>query len=231
VAQNQEALDKATAMRTKGLAEFVAEEKDVLQSISALKAAITVLSKHNSAFLQTDTEVDAQATVLKQAADGIQHVLQNPKNAQVLDQMISGKQQRLLESFVQARSTTTGKKMISSKNAGTQPSGEIFGMLKQMLESFESNLSQSQKEEAESQTGFEDLKAAKDEEIAAGQDQIGKKTQELASTDEKLATNKVDLADTTDSLAADREFLANLKEQCQSLDEEWEFWRSISYIQ
>merc|ERR1719393_400375 len=53
VAANQEALDKATALRQKQLAEFNAEEKDLLQSISALKSAITVLSKHNGGgFLQ-----------------------------------------------------------------------------------------------------------------------------------------------------------------------------------
>merc|ERR1712210_198199 len=53
VAKNQEALDKATAIREKQLAEFNAEEKDSLESISALKAAITVLSKHQGgAFLQ-----------------------------------------------------------------------------------------------------------------------------------------------------------------------------------
>merc|ERR550514_849178 len=47
IAANQNALDKAQAMRTKDLAEFNAEEKDLLQSISSLKAAITVLSKHH----------------------------------------------------------------------------------------------------------------------------------------------------------------------------------------
>merc|ERR1712087_63886 len=54
VAANQEALDQATAIRDKQLAEFNAEEKDLLESISALKAAITVLSKHHGgdAFLQ-----------------------------------------------------------------------------------------------------------------------------------------------------------------------------------
>merc|ERR1719230_280380 len=41
VAKNQEALDKATAIREKQLAEFNAEEKDMLESISALKSAIT----------------------------------------------------------------------------------------------------------------------------------------------------------------------------------------------
>ena len=54
VAKNQAALDKATAMRQKQLAEFNAEEKDLLQSIGGLKSAITVLKKHNS-FLQTST--------------------------------------------------------------------------------------------------------------------------------------------------------------------------------
>merc|ERR1719264_1339809 len=41
IATNQEALDKATAIREKQLAEFNAEEKDLLESISALKSAIT----------------------------------------------------------------------------------------------------------------------------------------------------------------------------------------------
>merc|ERR1719424_2298921 len=54
VAANQAALDAATAIRQKQLAEFNAEEKDLLGSISALKAAIVVLSKHhpNSSLLQ-----------------------------------------------------------------------------------------------------------------------------------------------------------------------------------
>merc|ERR1719313_2842089 len=51
VAANQAALDKATAMRAKELAEFTAEEKDVLQSITALKSAIIVLSKHHGGAL------------------------------------------------------------------------------------------------------------------------------------------------------------------------------------
>merc|ERR1719188_2839981 len=47
VAENQDSLAKATALREKQLAEFNAEEKDLLESISALKAAITVLAKHH----------------------------------------------------------------------------------------------------------------------------------------------------------------------------------------
>merc|ERR1719352_825574 len=49
VAKNQEALDEATAMRAKQLADFTAEEKEMVSAISALKQAVTVLSKQNSA--------------------------------------------------------------------------------------------------------------------------------------------------------------------------------------
>merc|ERR1719210_2211589 len=51
VAQDQDALAQATALREKQLAEFNAEEKDMLEAISALKAAITVLSKHHGGAL------------------------------------------------------------------------------------------------------------------------------------------------------------------------------------
>merc|ERR1719191_430325 len=47
IAKNQEALNKATAIREKELAEFNAEEKDMMQSIQALKNAVLVLSKHH----------------------------------------------------------------------------------------------------------------------------------------------------------------------------------------
>ena len=66
------------------------------------------------------------------------------------------------------------------------------------------------------------MKAAKEEEIAAGQAQIDTKTQELADTDEKNAQAKEDIADTKASLSADEEFLMMLKEKCSMTDGEWE---------
>jgi hypothetical protein len=91
-----------------------------------------------------------------------------------------------------------------------------------MKETFESNLSTSQKEEMANQKAYEDLKAAKEEEIAAGQAQIDTKTQELADTDEKNAQAKEDIEDTRASLSADEQFLMMLKEKCSMTDSEWE---------
>merc|ERR1711972_1235057 len=108
------------------------------------------------------------------------------------------------------------------KQSYAPQSGEIFGILRQMKETFEANLSDAQKEEMASQKAYEDLKAAKEAEIGAGQAQIDTKTQELADTDQKLAQSKEDVTDTKNSLSADEQFLMMLKEKCQMTDKEWE---------
>merc|ERR1719156_220404 len=76
------------------------------------------------------------------------------------------------------------------------PSAEIFGVLKQMKEGFETNLGASQAEEMKSQSEYEGVKAGKEKEMAAGQAQIDTKTGELADTDEKNAQSKKELAQT-----------------------------------
>merc|ERR1719161_2832971 len=91
-----------------------------------------------------------------------------------------------------------------------------------MKESFETNLANSQKEETQAQKDYEDLKATKTEQITAATDLIGTKTQELATADEKNAQSKEQLEETQNVLAADTKFLANLKEQCASMDAEYE---------
>merc|ERR1711920_29072 len=130
-------------------------------------------------------------------------------------------ERNLITSFIQAPADYFDASPTFKQSYAPQ-SGEIFGILKQMLETFENNLSASQKEEMANQKAYEDLKAAKEAEIAAGQAQIDTKTQELADTDEKLAQAKEDIEDTRNSLAADEEFLMMLKEKCQMTDKEWE---------
>merc|ERR1719224_417431 len=101
------------------------------------------------------------------------------------------------------------------------PSAEIFGVLKQMKEGFETNLAASQKDELKAQSEYEDVKHGKEEEIAAGTAQIDTKTNELADSDEKNAQSKKMLAETRATLEADTEFLANLKEQCVIFNDQY----------
>merc|ERR1719453_2196381 len=214
VAANQEALDQATAIRQKQLAEFNAEEKDLLESISALKSAIVVLSKHHGGSL-----LQISRSHMSGVAASLQHELQ--KHSAILDGVLSHSERKAISAFIQAPQDYFDAEPTFKQSYAPQ-SGEIFGILKQMKETFESNLSNSQKEEMANQKAYEDLKAAKEEEIAAGQAQIDSKTQELATTDEKNAQAKEDVEDTKKSLSADEQFLMMLKEKCSMTDSEWE---------
>merc|ERR1719311_1144237 len=51
-------------------------------------------------------------------------------------------------------------------------SGEIFGMLKQMKETFETNLANSKTEEATTAKAFAEMKAAKESELQAASDKL-----------------------------------------------------------
>merc|ERR1711970_833100 len=212
VAENQAALDKATAIRQKQLAEFNGEEKDLLGSISALKSAVTVLSKHNSLLQVPRSHVDGIAA-------SIQNAMQ--KHAPLLAGVLTHSERKAMSAFVQAPQDYFDAEPTFKQSYAPQ-SGEIFGILNQMKETFETNLSSSQKEEMANQKAYEELKAAKEEEIAAGQAQLDAKTQELADTDEKNAQAKEDIEDTKKSLSADEQFLMMLKEKCSMTDSEWE---------
>jgi len=143
------------------------------------------------------------------------------KHASLLVGVLTHKERRAIASFIQAPEDYFDAEPTFKQSYAPQ-SGEIFGILKQMKETFENNLAASQKEEMANQKAYEDLKAAKEDEIAAGQAQIDSKTQELADTDEKNAQAKEDVADTKTSLSADEEFLMMLKEKCSMTDSEWE---------
>merc|ERR1719156_331849 len=213
IAKNQAALDKATELRKKELAEFNAEEKDVLQSIGALKSAVTVLGKHHAELIQVDegTLINIAVTIQDQMR----------RHKKLVEKLTSERQRKEITAFIQAPSDYFDAEPTFKQSYAPQ-SGAIFGILKQMKETFETNLENSQKEEMQSQTAYEDLKASKEAEIKAGSDQKDTKTQELADTDALLAQSKQDLEDTRNSLAADQKFLMNLKETCQNTDQEFE---------
>merc|ERR1719181_2542463 len=127
VAENQNALDKATAIRQKQLAEFNEEEKDLLESISALKAAVTVLSKHNSLIQMPRSHAVGVAA-------SVQNVMQ--KHASLLAGVLTHKERKAVSAFIQAPEDYFDAEPTFKQSYAPQ-SGEIFGILKQMKETFE----------------------------------------------------------------------------------------------
>mmetsp|Transcript_23430 Transcript_23430/g.53398 ORF Transcript_23430/g.53398 Transcript_23430/m.53398 type:complete len:687 (+) Transcript_23430:97-2157(+) len=211
VSKNQAALDKATSIRKKELADFNEDEKDMLQSISALKSALVVLGKHNGGAAFLDMQLDDTQVAM---------VAMLKKHGAMLGDMLSAEDMRVVKAFT--KSPEQFLQQDSSKDSYAPQSGEVYGILKNMLSTFEANLSQSQKDEMSSQSAYEELKAAKEDEIKEGQNHLENNKEELASTDEDLANAKEDLEDTRNSLSADQKFLMNLKQKCQQTDQEYE---------
>merc|ERR1719247_2261568 len=101
-------------------------------------------------------------------------------------------------------------------------SGEVFGILKQMKETFETNLESSRKDESESVNSFGELKSAKEREIQAAKEKAFNKEAEAAVALKKNAEAKEGLQNTRKALEADTAFLASLKQKCATMDEDWE---------
>merc|ERR1719355_22565 len=156
---------------------------------------------------------------MQSVAATLQYQMQ--RHSELLKGSLTRKERKAVTSFLQAPGDYFDAAPTFKQSYAPQ-SGEIFGILRQMKDTFEANMADSQKEENQSQKAYEELKAAKEAEISAGQDQIDKKTQEKADADNKCAQAKQDIDDTKASLAADEEFLAMLKEKCQMTDKEWE---------
>merc|ERR1719473_1294381 len=165
----------------------------MVQSIRALGGAVTTLSKHQS-FLQTSLDLDG----LRVAASKSE---------------LDASQQAQLNSFLQ---------QAPSAGSYASQSGAIFGILEQMKETFETNMAQSQKDEAQAVSEFNALKAAKTEEINTASNMVDAQTQQLAQANEDNAAAKQNLKDTQEALAADTKFLADLKQTCANADAEYE---------
>merc|ERR1719201_2234038 len=101
-------------------------------------------------------------------------------------------------------------------------SGDIFGVLNQMKETFETSLAAERSEEKTAVGDFEALSASKMKEITARKEQVLDKTAALSAAKEELAHSKHELARTRDQLSADQKFLIDLDKRCANADAEYQ---------
>jgi chromosome segregation ATPase len=206
---DEKALQEASTMRMKENKEFQASETDYIEAIDAAKNAIIVLSKHNAAdFAQ-----------LKTAA---RRLLDARVSHMVERSTISRSSTETLRLFLRNAEQASSFLSIPGFQSYAPQSGQIYGILQQMKEDFEANLSESQKAEAKAKAEYEALKAAKEEEIAAGRKLIVDIDAQIADLQEQYAEEFKQLEDTQEQLAMDEEFLKNLKEKCATMDADFE---------
>jgi len=207
---DHKALMDATGMRMKENKEFQASETDYLEAIDAAKNAIVVLSKHNA----------ANFGQLKSAA----HRLLDARVTQMVDRSahIGKARTEILRTFLHQAEQASSFLSIPGMQSYAPQSGQIFGILNQMKEDFEVNLSEAQKTEAKAKAEYEQLKAAKEDEIETGRKLIVTIDGQIAETQEKYAEESKQLEDTQEQLGLDTEFLKNLEDKCATMDADYD---------
>merc|ERR1719207_505717 len=135
---------------------------------------------------------------------------------------LSKKGMEILKDFFRKTQTATSFLSIPGMQSYAPQSGQIFGILGQMKEDFEVNLSEAQKSEAKAKAEYDSLKAAKEDEIDTRRKLIVSIDASIAETQENFAQEAKQLEDTQKQLALDTEFLANLKEKCATHDADYD---------
>jgi len=256
--QSEVALAQATEQRKQGLAEFNAEEKDLLGSITSVGNAVISLEKHHSAsLLQADSKAARDET--HSIAMMLQTMLR--KHDRILAEVISPHQRKQVAALLRQGSALVqspedyfkavaavgvrlprsmakfmpNKQLMQLDEDGPanilrpgreSASGAIFGILKQMKESFEENLKSSQIQEMADDKAFQDLKTAKTAEIEATKSSLGEKNEALGAASFKKAKADQDEEDTQNIMEADIKYLTGLKATCATADADFEHRRT-----
>lgn len=209
-------IEEMTAKSTQLDSEIEELTTEVAEKSESLDKASKIRAKEAAEFhteemnmMQSIGNLKAAVITLKKTQEG---ALTQESLLQV--RQLVRKQHQNLMSLLQREDDTA--------SASYEPaSGAIFGIIKQMKEEFETNLVQSQKNEAKAKEDFTEMKASKTEELAAAEDMIDTKTVELAAAKKKTSDSKEALEDVTAALSSDSKFLADLKEKCAAADKEW----------
>jgi chromosome segregation ATPase len=193
-ASAKEAMAEATSIREKTAAAFAAENTETTSNLDALTKAIAAIEGGMAgSFLQTP------------AAQLLRTLMSS-------DLVFEGDKTDVL-SFL------SGK---TAEEAGYAPqSGEITGILKQLKDTMAKGLAEATSAEEADIKAYDALMTAKKKEVAAQTVAIEQKTVRSGELAVEIVQMKNDLSQTQKSLEEDKEFLANLKANCATKDQEW----------
>ena len=95
--------------------------------------------------------------------------------------------------------------------------GEILGILKNMKDEMEKDLAETQASEKSALEGFNELKAAKDQEISINEKSVITKEKRIGAVALEISEGTHALEDAKEELANAQKFKANMKEQCANM--------------
>jgi len=206
IATNDADLSSATAIREKEAAEFAKNEKELMEVLSALERAISILekeyAKNPASFAQVySTNVQNIIHSLSLVADAAAFSVADKQRLMVLAQTDQG------EEMMGAPAATVYKSQ----------SGGIIDVLEDMKEKAESQLAELRKAEESSQHNYAMLKQSLEAQIAYDEKDMKETKTSKAESLEAQAEATGDLEVTTKELANAKETLATAQSTCMKV--------------
>merc|ERR1719162_1271377 len=203
--ENERARETADELRSKANEDFKEEKADMEAAIEQMNTAIDTLSAIGADGTAAASLVSKGQFLGKEAKKAallkVQSSVQNTVKAAAL--FLPQKQQRALTAFIQAPFTGTY----------TSQSGEIVGILKNMRDTFKSNLASAIASEKSSLESYNVFMKVKNDEHAKQKASFEDKEKIMAANDDALS-KKNTKGETETSKADDEEFLAKLIALC-----------------
>jgi chromosome segregation ATPase len=219
ISNKEKELSDASAVRKEEHDNFVASEKELVETVDQLGRAATVLKKGMS-LAQTR---GGQFHMTKQSQEAI-----NALSTIVESQWVSAGSRKTLQSFLQAKAQTeedddlTLDQPQAKEVAYESQSGGIVQAVEDMQGKAEDTLSEVRKKEMEASQGFQMVEGGLMNEIENSKSKLAAASKLKADSEQKLQEANGNMVETTKSKAADEGYLATLKSECQARAMEFE---------
>jgi len=209
------AIEENSALSAQLKTEIENLKAEMEKAEDAIQDATGLREEEKAAFEEENKELLETIAALTQALEVLgkhQSLLEVRRQLQSLKRIKSLEMQRIA---ALAQAPTQSAKSYNSR------SGEIFGILSQMKETFEQNHNKTLTEEASAQAMFEDLVAEKKHGIEVARERKNTKVMELSEAEVALVNAKHELKDARETLSADQKFLVDLMEKCAVTEKEY----------
>jgi hypothetical protein len=204
---NERARTTADSLRTKANEDFKAEEEDMVNAIGQMDQAIDTLAAIGADQTAAKAALVSQEKFMSHgpAKASLIKLQGNVKDAlKAASVFLSDKDKRSLTSFIQAPFTGTYQSQ----------SGEIVGILKNMRDTFKSNLASARASESAAAESHSKFMKVKEDEFNKMKKTFDDKDKVLGENDDAISTKKTSKGEEEASKADNEEFLAKLQKMC-----------------
>jgi chromosome segregation ATPase len=216
ISSTESDLKDATELRKEEQASFVANEKELVETVDGLERAVTIMKRGQvtGSFLQQRDQGDLKKVV--QAMGKI-----------VEASWVSKKDKAAVQALLQSSAADQdGDEDLSLNPQATTSSyeshgGGILETFEDMKTKAEETLSEARTNEMKAQHSYEMLKQSLDMELDAMNKRMSQATTEKAGLEEAYASAEEQLASTKKTLADDKKYLEELKQSCSMKAAEW----------